>query len=185
MAGAWRGARARLDAWRRWPLGLAGSMAAALAAFALGLQLGQPSLDDRLLDQVTTNHRRAELTDHALDLASLDGREVVPWLDRRLGFAPPVRNLAADGFELQGVRLDYLDQRRVGVLVYRSQRHGIDLFTWPVPDGSAGVSRLSRQSRGLSVVRWSDGRVNYCAVSDADPVELERLASLMQKRTSV
>jgi len=170
-----------------WPGGaggLAGSMAATLLAFALGLQWGLPSGDDRLLEQATSDHARASLTDHAVDIAASDPRLLVPWLSGRVDFTPRVRDLAAGGFQLQGARLDYLDQRRVAVVVYRGQRHDIDVFSWPVAPGSRGLSGLVRHSHGYSVVRWSEGGMNFCAVSDAEASELERLRRLMPENSA-
>jgi len=55
---------------------------------------------------------------------------------------------------------------------------------WPVADGARGVSKMTRRSRGLSVVRWSEDGLNYCAVSDADPAELEHLEATLHPGAS-
>jgi anti-sigma factor RsiW len=166
--------------WPKWNMQVAVPVAAALASFTIGVQFAAPSADDRLLDEVVGNHARALLTDHAFDVASSDQHTVKPWLAARLDFSPPVRDLSADGFPLIGGRLDYLDRTRVAVLAYRGRQHEIDVFVWPVASGSSGVSDLSRISRGYGVVRWSDRGMNFCAVSDVEPAELQRLVALVR-----
>ena len=166
--------------WPKWEMGLAVPVAAALLSFTIGVQFAGPSADDRLLDEVVGDHARALLTDHAFDVASSDQHTVKPWFAAKLEFSPPVRDLSADGFPLIGGRLDYLDHTRVAVLAYRRRQHEIDVFVWPVASGTSGVSGLSRTSRGYGVVRWSDGGMNFCAVSDVEPAELQHLVALMR-----
>jgi len=169
--------------WSRWGVGLAGPVAAAVVSFTIGVQFAGPSVDDRLMDEAVGNHTRALLTDHAFDVASSDQHTVKPWFAAKLDFSPPVRDLSADGFPLIGGRLDTLDHTRVAVLAYQRRQHEIDVFVWPVASGSSGVSGLSRTSRGYGVVRWSDGGMNFCAVSDVEPDDLQQLMALM--RTSL
>jgi anti-sigma factor RsiW len=166
--------------WPRWATGLAVPVAAALLSFAIGVQFAGPSADDRLLDEAVGNHARALLTDHAFDVASSDQHTVKPWFAGKLDFSPPVRDLSADGFPLIGGRLDYLDHTRVAVLAYRKRQHEIDVFVWPVASGASGVSGLSRTSRGYNMVRWSQGGMNFCAVSDVEPDDLQHLVALIR-----
>jgi len=170
--------------WQGWAGGLAMPAVAALLALTVGLRIGGPSVDDRLLEEAIGDHTRALMTDHAIDVASSDQHAVRPWFAGRLDFAPPVRDLAANGFPLAGGRLDYLDHTRVAVLAYRRHQHAIDVFVWPVASGEQPLSPRSRSRRGYNVVRWNDGAMNFCAVSDAAPEDLQQLMGLIRSTPS-
>jgi anti-sigma factor RsiW len=170
-----------LPSWRpRWGMGVAVPVAAALLSFTIGVQFAGPSADDRLLEEAVGNHARALLTDHAFDVASSDQHTVKPWFAGKVDFSPPVHDLGADGFPLIGGRLDVLDHTRVAVLVYRRRRHEIDVFVWPVGGDVSAVSSLTRARRGYNVVRWSEGGMNFCAVSDVEADDLQHLRDLIR-----
>jgi len=166
--------------WPRWGMGVAVPVAAAILSFTIGVQFAGPSADERLLGEALGDHARALLTDHAFDVASSDRHTVKPWFADKLDFSPPVRDLGAEGFPLIGGRLDYLDHTRVAVLAYQKRQHEIDVFVWPVVSGASGVSSLTRTSRGYNVVRWSEGGMNFCAVSDVEPDDLKHLMVLIR-----
>jgi anti-sigma factor RsiW len=175
----------KLPAW--WPklgMGVAVPVAAALLSFTIGVQFASPSFDDRLMDEAIGSHTRALLTDHAFDVASSDQHTVKPWFSGKLDFSPPVRDLAADGFPLIGGRLDYLNHARVAVLAYQRRQHEVDVFVWPVASGTSGLSGLTRTSRGYSLVRWSQDGMNFCAVSDVEPSDLQHLVALLRSTST-
>jgi anti-sigma factor RsiW len=170
--------------WPNWGAGLAVPVAAALLSFTIGVQFAGPSADVRLLDEAVGNHARALLTDHTFDVASSDQHTVKPWFAGKVDFSPPVHDLAADGFPLIGGRLDVLNHTRVAVLAYRRRQHEIDVFIWPVEPGASGLSASTRASRGINAVRWSDGGMNFYAVSDVSTDELQHLVALMRAASS-
>jgi anti-sigma factor RsiW len=166
--------------WPRWGMGVAIPVAAALLSFTIGVQFAGPSADDRLLEEAVGNHARALLTDHAFDVASSDQHTVKPWFAGKVDFSPPVHDLGADGFPLIGGRLDVLNHTRVAVLAYRKRQHEIDVFVWPVGGDVSAVSSLTRARRGYNVVRWSEGGMNFCAVSDVEADDLQHLRDLIR-----
>ncbi len=109
-----------------------------------------------------------------MDVESTDQHTVKPWFDGRLDFAPAVPNLAAAGFPLIGGRLDYLDHHDIAVLVYRRDKHLINVFVRPSEHAASAALR------GYNVVGWVMGGMAYEAVSDLNTAELTDFARLMR-----
>lgn len=162
--------------------------AQAAAALALVSALGwaisayrTPSPQQRLTGELVASHVRSLQVDHLADVASSDRHTVKPWFIGKLNFAPPVVDLAPQGFPLVGGRLDYLDDRDVAVLVYRRHRHPINLYIWPGADMPAAPRTSHLQ--GYHLVRWSDGRMNFSAVSDLADSDLAQFVQTLRPYT--
>lgn len=156
--------RGFLDLLGRWSL--APSLAALAAA--LFLAFGHPDAGATLQDDLVAGHVRSLQADHLTDVATSDRHTVKPWFAGKIDFSPPVVDLAARGFPLVGGRVDYLRGRTVAALVYRRDRHVINVFVWPSTTAAAG----SDAREGYNIVCWSQAGLNFWAVSDLNPVEL-------------
>jgi anti-sigma factor RsiW len=168
-----RAARSAPHHW--WERPLAGwSAAGAMAAVAASLFLFQaaPIQTASLQDELVADHVRSLLASHLIDVATSDRHVVKPWFNGKINFAPPVVDLADQGFPLVGGRLDYAGSREVAALVYKRHAHVINLFVLPSRGG--GLSWLARaQPTSYSVIHWRKGDLDFWAVSDVDAGQLE------------
>jgi anti-sigma factor RsiW len=161
----------------RWQsAGLAIAAAVALAATIFAFRSGPAHDQERLIGEITSSHVRSLMASHLMDVPSTDQHTVKPWFDGKLDFAPPVRDFRESGFPLLGGRLDVVDSHPAAALVYGREKHLLNLFVWPAtaPASSLHVS----QRNGYNLVQWSDGKMNFCAVSDLNETELRFFAGL-------
>jgi anti-sigma factor RsiW len=131
-----------------------------------------------LQHDVLAAHMRALLQENPTQVASADTHWIKPWFSGRVDFSPSVSDLSPAGFLLLGARLDYVGDRRVGVLVYRRQHHTIDVFVWPNPAGTPGAARVVVR-QGYTLVTWMRDGLRYSAISDLDAAELKTLQRLL------
>lgn len=161
-----------------WPwLVFATGAVCALLFFAATLFQYARATNNAIVDQLIGNHVRSLLATHLVDVASSNQHTVKPWLDGKIDFAPPVRDLSSDGFPLAGGRLDYLDGRTVVALVYHRNQHPINLFITPAPTNHDTTPQLITR-RGYCVFHWTHGEMEYWAVSDLNQTELHQFADL-------
>jgi anti-sigma factor RsiW len=151
------------------PWGLSGGLAALAATLAVVAML--PSQAE-LADELVADHVRSTLATHLVDVQTSDRHTVKPWFNGRIDFAPPVVDLNAQGFPLVGGRLDYLDGRIVAALVYRRNKHVINVFVRPEPQGLLRPG-LGRPHAGYNLVRWTEGGLEFWAVSDVEAGDLK------------
>jgi anti-sigma factor RsiW len=164
----------------RWHWGVPAAVAAALLlAIAFAFLFARPASDDDLAREVVALHTRAMMNSRPVEVASSDQHAVKPWFNTRVDFAPPVENYAAQGFELAGGRVDYLDNRRVAAVVYRQREHLIDVFIWPL-DSARERAPARMTQRGFNIVRFDRGGMAHWLVSDLNAEDLGRLARLLQ-----
>ena len=159
----------------RWFAG--GAMTALAASLVLFLALPQLTATG-IENQLIASHVRSLLAAHLTDVATSDRHVVRPWFNGKIDFSPPVVDLAAQGFPLAGGRLDYVDGRVVPALVFHRRLHSINLFIRP-----GATLPFADSRKGYSLERWSDGGLEFWAVSDIPSAELDQFRTLFEEQS--
>ena len=177
-----RAARAnRIGQLARWTA--AAAVLIIVVGSATALLWPRPRPADDLTADIVAAHVRSLMGEHLFDVRSSDRHTVKPWFLGKIDFAPPVVDLAAQGFPLAGGRLDYLARRAVAALVYQRGGHTINVFISPA-DGGADTGIQSRSDRGFHVRHWTHGGMAFRAVSDLNDAELTACAEALAREAS-
>jgi anti-sigma factor RsiW len=169
---------ARSTVWS--PLG-AVAVSLAVLGLSVNIYLKVPTAEQRLTQELVDDHVRSLQSNHLFDVISTDKHTVKPWFNGKIDFAPPVIDLAQQGYPLVGGRLDFLNGRAVAVMVYRYKLHPINLYVWPGND--AGASAKIFEQRGYHLAHWSTGGMNYWAITDAGAQELGGFTASLRAQT--
>lgn len=162
----------------RWASLPAAAAVAATLTWMVAVNLAGSSGQQPLIDELIAGHVRSLMVDHLVDVPSSDQHTVRPWFNGKIDFAPPVADFTGSGFPLVGGRVDYVGRRPVAALVYRHNQHLVNVFIWP---GSGAPKPREIASQGYHLARWSDGGLEYWAVSDLNAGELEGLVELIRQ----
>jgi anti-sigma factor RsiW len=148
-----------------------GSAVSALAATGLVAIVLRNDDEQRIQSEIVSAHLRSLQAGHLTDVLSTDQHTVKPWFNGKLDVAPPVIDLTAQGFTLVGGRLDYVDARAIGAIVYRRRAHVINLFVAQTANTERRAAK-TEAFQGFNIRSWGDRGLNYWAVSDLAADEL-------------
>ena len=148
-----------------------GSAVSAIAATGLVAIVLRSDDEARITSEIVSAHLRSLQAGHLTDVLSTDQHTVKPWFNGKLDVAPPVIDLTAQGFTLIGGRLDYVDARPIGAIVYRRRLHVINLFVAQTASTERRAAK-TETFQGFNIRSWSEGGLNYWAVSDLAADEL-------------
>jgi anti-sigma factor RsiW len=159
-----------------------GSAVSAIAASGLFAVVLRGDDEERLQTAFVSAHLRSLQANHLTDVVSTDQHTVKPWFNGRIDVSPPVVDLGPQGFVLVGGRLDYIDGRPVGAVIYRRRQHVINLF---VAQGTGTEQRAAKTEtvQGFNIRRWSDRGLDYWAVSDLAKDELATFGEKIEAAT--
>jgi len=153
-----------------------GGLMSAAAAASVTLVVLREDRDQRIVSEAISAHLRSLQADHLTDVLSTDQHTVKPWFNGRIDLAPPVIDLAGQGFTLIGGRLDFIDGKSVAVIVYRRRVHVINLFVTQGVGSSLPRPRMETV-QGFNIRRWTDQGLNMLAVSDINREELDEFGN--------
>ncbi|MGA7804778.1 anti-sigma factor family protein [Bradyrhizobium sp.] len=148
-----------------------GSAVSALAATGLVAIVLRNDDQQQIESEIVSAHVRSLQPGHLIDVVSTDQHTVKPWFNGKLDLSPPVIDLGPQGFTLAGGRLDYVDSRPIGAVVYRIRAHVINLFV-AKSDNTEHVAATTNMIQGYNIRAWSERGMNFWAVSDVGVAEL-------------
>ena len=163
----------RRTAWLGWATALAASVVLAIMV----VTPRSPDLESQL---VASHVRSLQLESHLIDVPSSDHHTVRPWFSGKVDFAPLVKELGTDGYELKGGRVDIVGGRPVAVLVYQAGRHLVAVYMWPERTGADEIR--SQQVDGFNVRRWTESGLVVSCISDLATDELQRFEQRWRAR---
>jgi anti-sigma factor RsiW len=161
---------------RGFAMGSAASAIAATGLFAVVLRNDDQS---RIEAEIVSAHLRSLQAGHLTDVISTDQHTVKPWFAGKLDVSPPVIDLTAQGFTLIGGRLDYLDARPIGAVVYKRRAHVINLFVAQTSNMQHHAAK-TETIQGYNIRSWSDRGLNYWAISDLGGDELAEFGEKLE-----
>ena len=158
--------------------------AAALAGAVLTLALLRAPTIESPADLAVASHVAAlsaarGSAERLVQVAASDRHVVKPWFQGKVDFAPPVRDLSAEGFTLLGARLDRVGGQAAAAIVYRIRNHPVELFVWPAAPGSTAPVK-AEANRGFAVATWAADGLRFAAVSDVEAGDLDRFVAAMR-----
>jgi len=156
-----------------------GSAVSAIAATGLVAIVLRSDDEARIKSEIVSAHLRSLQAGHLTDVISTDQHTVKPWFNGKLDVAPPVVDLTAQDFTLVGGRLDYVDARAIGAIVYRRRLHVINLFVAQTASAEPRAPK-TETFQGFNIRSWSEGGLNFWAVSDIAADELAEFAEKFQ-----
>jgi anti-sigma factor RsiW len=163
-----------------------GSAVSAIAATGLVAIVLRDDDAQRIESEIVSAHLRSLQAGHLTDVISTDQHTVKPWFNGKLEVSPPVVDLTALGFTLIGGRLDYVDARPIGAIVYRRRAHIINLFVAQTASTEHRAAKMET-IQGFNIRSWRDRGLNYWAVSDIAADELaefgDKFESAMKSTT--
>jgi anti-sigma factor (TIGR02949 family) len=164
----------RAPSWMRLAAACAGAFIAGGAVMHLVTGPGGDARDQAARD-LFASHWRALAATSPVDVVSSDRHTVRPWFAGRVAQSPRVTDFADQGFPLVGGRVDYVGAARVPVLVYRHDKHLIDVYVLP-SDAPAG---MAARRDGYSLIWGTLDGERAAIVSDLDSGELARFESVL------
>jgi anti-sigma factor RsiW len=160
-----------------------GSAVSALAATGLVAIVLSKDDQQRIEAEIVSAHLRSLQAGHLTDVISTDQHTVKPWFNGKLDVSPPVIDLTAQGFTLIGGRLDYVDARAIGAVVYKRRQHVINLFVAQTSDTTQHTAKMDT-IQGFNIRRWGERGLKFWAVSDIGADELNEFGTKFETAMS-
>jgi anti-sigma factor RsiW len=164
--------------WRAFAATIAATIVVTVGVLNLISTVSSP---DEATLAVVAGHMRGQISGQPVDVASSDRHKVKPWLAGKLPVAAVVVDLAPEGFELLGGRIDIVGGNPAPTLVYKRRQHLVSVTQLGTNNAGYPATPRRKTLDGYPVVIWKDDARAYAAVSDLAPTELDAFVAAFRK----
>jgi anti-sigma factor RsiW len=105
---------------------------------------------------------RGQISGQPVDVASSDRHTVKPWLAAKLPVAAMVIDLAPEGFELLGGRIDIVGGAPAPTLVYKRRQHLVSVTQLRAKIADYPATPRRKTLDGYPVIIWKDDATCLC-----------------------
>lgn len=165
-----RGTSLPKRAWGGW---YAVAAAAACLVVALALWMAHAARQRDAARELVDLHITTLAGASPVDVVSSDRHTVKPWFQGKLPFTFDPPEVAGTPYTLLGGRLVYVEGQPAALLLYRVRLHHISVIITRGPH-LPGTAALE----GFHLISWHAGGLDFCAVTDAAPADLDGLRRL-------
>lgn len=130
-----------------------------------------PDREEQVVSQVVASHVRSLMGEHLTDVAFTTPSSMRPFFAGKVEAPPPAVDISRSGYALVGGRLDYVADHRCAALVYRRDKHVINLEVWTRGSEDRDVTEFYAR-QGYNLVHLTAGNLDYWAISDLSRTEL-------------
>lgn len=173
-----RRSKDKLPSWRAFAATIAATVVVTVGVLNLISTVSSP---DEATLAVVVGHMRGQISGQPVDVASSDRHTVKPWLAGKLPVAAVVVDLAPEGFELLGGRIDIVGGNPAPTLVYKRRQHLVSVTQLRTNMAEYPATPRRKTLDGYPVVIWKDDARAYAAVSDLAPTELDAFVAAFRK----
>jgi len=136
----------------------------------------------RLLTELVDIHVADLAASTPVEVVSTDRHTVKPWFQGKVPFTFDLPELQNAPFTLAGGRLAYLNHEPGAQLIYNVRSHHISVFIFrETPATSLHSQNISKDVLKFSVESWSAHGLRYFVIGDANPADIQQLASLLKE----
>lgn len=155
------------------PVAIAASLLLAIAT-SVGVTTSYvaPDREEQVVGQVVASHVRSLMGAHLTDVTFSQEAGLRSLFAGNVEAVPATVDMAAAGYTLVGGRLDYVADHRCAALVYRHDKHVVNLEVWRRDSSDRDDVTESYAREGYNLVHVTAGDLDYWAVSDLSRGEL-------------
>lgn len=159
-----------------------GLVAAALVVVAvIGVQFAMSRARSRqVISEIADLHVSNLASSTPVDVISTDRHTVKPWFQGKVPFTFDLPELAGTDFSLVGGRHVFVEREPAALLLFKYRGHFLSVFVLSDRAPFSQLGDSTRRQAAFTVQSWRQAGLRYVMITDTEPGQAQRLATLLQ-----